>query len=199
MSTRNKIECLQDKVLVYFRLVDPCKLKYKCLIEDCPKDELSGKKKFNLVAHARKQHKKFFDQTFGDDHSIPPKKYPLPYRRLKYIQRCVEIVAVNGNPFTMLNESGIVDLLHDELETLKICGFAQGLGRPNYKAIKKHIAYLSGEIHKQIKSEVCGKFVAVMVDTRHRNEEWFVHFGRKHSIYVPRGAQNSYNRNDRID
>lgn len=164
MSGRKKRESLQDKVLEYFRLVDPRKNQYKCLIDNCKRDCLSGARKFNLVSHARTQHKYFFDQTFGKD-VIAVKKYPLPYRRLKYIQRCVEIVAVNGNPFTKLHESGVYGLLEDELEVLKMYGFAKGLGHPNYVTIKKQIAYLSGELQNEIKSEVCGKFVAVMVDT----------------------------------
>lgn len=165
MSTRKKVESLQDKVLIYFRLVDSSKQKYMCLIDDCKKDSLSGVRKYNLVSHAKTQHQKFFDQTFGEDRVIAEKKYPMPYRRLKHMQKCVEIVAVNGNPFTMLSQSGVGGLLLDELEALRISGFGVGLGGPNYAAIKNHIKYLSGEIHEQIKLEVRGKFVSVMADS----------------------------------
>lgn len=163
-TKRKKGEFLQDKVLEYFRLVDPVKKIYKCLIEDCRKEELSGSKKCNLVAHARNRHKKFFDHNFAYEF-IAGKKQSLEYARLKYIQTCVEIVAVNGNPFTKLNESGIRGILQDELNVLKMSGAGSELIHPNYGAIKKHISYLSSEIRNEIKSEVCGKFVAVMVDT----------------------------------
>lgn len=166
MSSRKK-DSLTEKVLKNFRLVDAENQKYKCLIDDCKKNDLSGKKKSNLLNHARSQHKFFFDNLFGADNveAFEILKKPLPYRRLKYIQTCVEIVAVNGNPFTKLNESGVRSLLQDEFNVLRLCGQAEGLGHPNYSAIKKHIKYLAGEIHKQIQFEVCGAFVAAMADS----------------------------------
>lgn len=161
---------MQEKVLVFFRLVDPVKKKYKCLIENCRKDELSGEKKFNLVTHVRAQHRTFYEKCFGNDQICTVQNHPLPYRRLKHLQTCVDIVAVDGNPFTKLHEIGIGSLLQGELDALKVCGFGDGLGRPNYPAIKKHIRYLAGEIQKQIKLEVRGRFVAVMVDTATKHD-----------------------------
>lgn len=134
MSTRKKGQSLTDKVIVFFRLEDPIKNKYKCLIENCKESDLSGDKKWNLVSHVKTQHKSFFNHTFGNYQTIAVKKYSLSYRRLKQIQNCVEIVAVNANPFTILHESGVGGLLQDELDASKICGFGDGLGRPNYVA-----------------------------------------------------------------
>lgn len=70
MSTPKKGQSLTDKVIVFFRLEDPIKNKYKCLIENCKKSDLSGDKKWNLVAHVKTQHKKIFDLTFGNYQTI---------------------------------------------------------------------------------------------------------------------------------
>lgn len=117
--------------------------------------------------YIRSQHKLFFEKVFGvhNEAVYEITKKPLPYRRLKYIQSCVEIVAVNGNPFTKLNESGVRGLLENEFVALKVCGLGEGLGHPNYPAIKKHIKYLAGEIQKQIQLEVRGTCEAAMADS----------------------------------
>lgn len=134
------------------------------MIEDCSK-ELSGKNKSNLVAHVRRKHEKFYKKNFGATKFQILKVIPLPIRRLQYIQNCVEFVAVNRNAFTILNQSGMKNLMQSDYDALRIGGFGSGLGRPNYPAIKKHIKYLSGAIVNKIKSEVRGGFISVMADT----------------------------------
>lgn len=166
MAQKKAAEFLQNKVCEYFFRVDPSdeRCRYKCMIENCCK-ELAGKKKSNLVAHVRRAHEKFYNEKFGSSKYHVVEVTPLPIRRLEYIQNCVEFVAVNGNAFAMLNQSGMRKLLQNDFAALRIGGYGSGLGWPNYTAIKKHIRYLSAEIMKRIKTEVQGAPVSVMVDS----------------------------------
>lgn len=165
MSVPEKRLPLQERIRPYFTLVDAVEKRYKCEIEDCNQKYLSGVKQSNLVSHVKKQHANFFRTTFAEDCIVPMNKYSLPYRRLRYIQKCAEIVAINSNPFSILNQSGICGLLEDELAVLRACGYAEGLHPPHYHAVKRHIAHLRNEIQNDIKCEVQDKAVAVMVDT----------------------------------
>lgn len=97
------------------------------MIGNCKKDELSGEKKSNLVNHARAQHRAFLEKYFENDQIRTGENHPLPYRRLKHLQTCVDIVAVDGNAFTKLHERGIGSLLQGEPDALKVRGFGAGL------------------------------------------------------------------------
>lgn len=116
----------------------------------------------------KRKHEHFFRDNFGNSKYQVSKVIPLPVKRLKYIQNCVEFVAVNGNAFTILNQSGMRNLMQNDFEALKFGGYGSGLGSPNYTAIKKHIKYLSGAIVKKVKTEVHGAFISVMADTATR-------------------------------
>lgn len=169
MSNR-KQTAYQKTVLSLFRLVNPEKKRYKCEVIDCKRDYLSGVKETNLAAHLRRMHPEVHKTLFGANYVVPMKKMSLPYRRLRYLQRCTEIVAVNGNAFTKLGESGIREVLQDDFDLLQQCGYGSGLSRPKFSSIKKHIAHLRDEIQKQISLEVRGRFIAVMADSATKND-----------------------------
>lgn len=155
-------ENLQTRVSKYFRKVsdNPGEIYYQCLISDKCVKWLNGKKPYNLVCHA-KTHKEFYRQHFENN---AEELSNMPATRLHYIQCCAEIVTINGQPFTSLNKSGFIKLNADKLQLLANTGYGEGLGK-DCPAVKNHIGYLTSEIIKQIKSEVNGKFVALMVDT----------------------------------
>lgn len=157
---------MTNKVLECFTRIGDSR-KYKCGIENCNK-ELLGIHKSNLVAHVRRCHLQFFEDRFKV--AQVPEVIPLPIKRLNYIQKCAEIVAVNGHAFTILDESGIRQLLRHDYEALKLGGFASGLSRPNFPAVKKHIRYLSHRIVEKIRVETRGASISVMADsaTKHR-------------------------------
>lgn len=157
---------LTNKVCEYFFRINPNdeQFKYKCGIESCNK-ELCGRNKSNLVAHVKRKHRKFFQENFSEAKYHVSVVVPLPIKRLKYIQNCVEFVAVNGHAFTILDESGMRYLRQNDYDELKLGGFGSGLSRPNYSAIKKHIKYLAGAIVDKIKAETHGTFISIMADT----------------------------------
>lgn len=118
------------------------------------------KKKYNLVAHA-KTHKDFF----RDNYEFEAKAHQnVQEIRLEFIQHCTELIAVNSEPFELLGKSGFLKMNKAKLQILKDAGCNSGLGGPGYTAVKNQIEYLAGEIVGEIRSEVEGKFVSLMVD-----------------------------------
>lgn len=156
-------DSLQTRVLKYFEKISdhPNDFMYRCLIDmKCTKHR-NGRKLCNLVTHA-KTHRDFFRVNFKVE-SIKLKGMPL--KRLDFIQHCAEIVTVNGQPYSDLDASGFKKLNAEKLQELEDAGYCVGLKPPKYPAVRDQIKYLSSEITKQIKFEVNGKFVSLMVDT----------------------------------
>lgn len=153
--------CLQSRVMAYFEQVTEGSNFYNCLIDDKCCKQLNGTKKQNLVSHAR-THREFFRVNFEIGAAT---QGDMPARRLEFIQYCTEIVTVNKQPFSALNWSGMRKLNQKTIKTLSDAGYGTGLNPPKCRAVKSHIGYLASEINAQIKSEVKGKFVSLMVDT----------------------------------
>lgn len=160
----------QTKVLSCFRLVDVERKRYACEVNDCPRDYLSGLKASNLAAHLRRAHSDLHKKIFGGKLITPVKQVSLAHRRLRYLQICTETVAVNGNAFTKLGESGYREANQDDLDLLQQCVYGSGLSGPHFSAIKTHIAHMRDEIQKQISLEVRGRFVAVMADSATKHD-----------------------------
>lgn len=154
---------MTNKVCEYFHLTDTERKKYRCGIENCSK-ELAGKNKSNLIAHVKRKHNNFYENNFGEAKYRILEIDPLPVKRLKFIQNCVEFIAVNGNPFTLLNTSGMKKLLENDYQSLKIGGFGSGLRSPHFRSIKSHIKYLCSVVIEKIKTETHGAPISVMAD-----------------------------------
>lgn len=153
----------QSKVAPYFKKIsdDENGPYFQCLIENCKAKPLSGKKKYNLVSHA-KTHRAFYKEHFetGADTLLE-----MPVKRLQFVQDCTEMVTVSGLPFAALNGTGLKRLIAEKLQELTDAGFGVGLKAPQCEAVRKQIPYLATEIMNQIKEEVKYKFVSLMVDT----------------------------------
>lgn len=163
MDKNKAFALLTNKVCEYFHLIDADKKKYRCGIEICGK-ELAGKNKSNLIAHVKRKHSNFYEKNFGEAKYQILEIDSLPVQRLKFIQNCVEFVAVNGNPFTLLNTSGMKKLLENDYQKLKIGGFGSGLRSPHFRSIKNHVKYLCSMVIEKIKAETLGAPISVMVD-----------------------------------
>lgn len=167
MAAKYGPESLQARVISrHFqkKTDNPEDFYYKCLIDECSRS-LNGKNKFNLVAHA-KTHRLFFGENYGPDTA---ELINLPVKRLEFIQHCTELVTVNSEPFALLSKSGFLKLNRKKLQQLKDAKLNSGLTVPKYTAVKDHISYLSTEIVNEIKMEVDGKFVSLMVDGATKN------------------------------
>lgn len=168
MATNNGAESSQCRIMgAHFEkklIHDKADKYYRCLISDtgesaCRKP-INGKKKWNLVAHA-KTHIIFFRENYGN---YLDRQVNVAAIRLEFIQNCAELVAVNDTPFHLFSKSGFLKMNKEKLQKLKDVGCNHGLGAPAYSAIKEHIHYLATEIFNEIRSEANGKFLSVMDD-----------------------------------
>lgn len=160
MAPVRERRCIKSRVMPYFELVSEAPKKYKCLIGKYCKIQ-NGNHEQNLVNHAR-THKEWYEENIDTDPQI---KKAMPVMRLEFIQRCTEIVTTNKAPFAALNWSGLRKLNEETIRTLTDAGYGVGLNPPKCRAVKEHIKHLTSEIIAQIKREVDGKFVSLMVDT----------------------------------
>lgn len=163
MALKNYAQNLQTRVVSNeFEKIsdDPTDYTYKCLMNEYCVKSINGKKKSNLVAHAR-THKDFFRAKY----EVGEKKVENMARtRLEFIQHCTELVTVNSEPFSLLNKSGFLKMNKNKLQRLNIAKCDSGLAAPACTAVKEHIKYLSAGIMDEIRKEVAGKFVSLMVD-----------------------------------
>lgn len=159
---------MQSQYMKFFERLEPENEEdhwYKCLAENCNK-RLQGKKRGNLKAHMQNQHKSFYAENIrygGLDSQT------LAVKRMEFIQHCTEIVTANCRAFNCLNDSGFKKLVAEKLDLLKATGFGDGLTAPQYTAVKVYALSLASKIEEQIKDEVRGKFVSIMVDTAKKN------------------------------
>lgn len=87
----------------------------------------------------------------------------------KFLQMCVEIVAINGRPFESLLDSGIKKMAEKHIADLKNLGSSLDLGDKNHSRIKQCMASVSLKIKQSIASEIRGLPVAIMVDIGTKN------------------------------
>lgn len=156
MASKNYAQNLQSRVVSndFKKCSDnPTDYTYKCLINEYCVKPIIGKQKSNSVAHAR-THKEFFRGKYEAGECDVKKMAKV---RLEFIQHCTELVTVNSEPFSLLNKSGFLKMNSNTLQSLNIAKCA-------CTAVKEHIKYLSAEIMNEVRKEVSGKFVSLMVD-----------------------------------
>lgn len=162
---------LREKVAKCFVAIDPSnKNKFQCKVENCER-VLCGKQPSNLTAHVKNCHKIFFETNIRRPVTNPT---AFAIKRLKYIQDCAEIIAINGCTFQFLCKSGFKNLIAEKVAELVEGGYGEGLTAPAYTAVRQHIAYQASQIEEQIKKEVKGKFVAIMTDAASKNSKSFL-------------------------
>jgi hypothetical protein len=161
LNTKTRKDSKADKALQYFTPVHNCANKsHKCNL--CEKF-LLAKKTSNLVPHLKFCHKQIYDIISTPQND---EKYYLK-KRLKFIQNCAEIVAINGRPFTYLNDSGFLKFIENDLNELIEAGY--GVDLRDKVEIKMYISELAEKIKNKIKSEVSSRYVSVMVDIGSKN------------------------------
>lgn len=84
----------------------------------------------------------------------------------RVVNGCVEMVTKNGLPFSTMDMSGFVKILDPILDGLANVNQPLSINRNN---IKKHVKNKANDTVEQIKREVKGRFVSIMMDiaTRH--------------------------------
>lgn len=163
-----KTNSQNERALQYYELVSPDKSTYKCIAENCNKI-LNGRKSSNLVTHLRSIHSKLYEDFVA---VIDMKHYEL--KRLKFIQNCSEIIAINGRPFTALNDSGFRKIVEKDLDELRKHNCGINMDDEHFTEIKDYIESVATKIKNKIIMETKDKLLSIMVDIARKNDRSFL-------------------------
>lgn len=151
------------KSLKYFAVIDGELDTYKCGIENCGRI-ISGKQKSNLVVHIKTKHSAIYESEFK------LKNEPeLEYKRLKMMQHLTEIVTINGRPFSYLSDSGLLNLIKDDLDILENAGMGIKIRYKDYSEVQEYIRLIAAHYRNTISREVLDKFLTLMIDITRKN------------------------------
>lgn len=134
---------------------------YKCNL--C-KRELSGACASNLVTHFKATHKQLYNDRIGDF-----TKDTIAVQRMKLMFSCVELVAINSYPFSLLSSSGFRNAIEHQTRALQLDGRSVNISDPHLFEIKDKVREVANKIKELITEEVKGKVISVMADTATRN------------------------------
>lgn len=153
----NATQCCRDYFIKSREIVNQKGVKnifYRC--KSCDK-ELNGTMEGNLVVHLRLQHTEIF-QIIEDASETVQKK------RIKLLLDCVELVAVNGNPFNRLLDSGLLSILNNTLKELEAAGKGVNLTHPGLVDVKEMLSKTAESVRKQIAEELTDRPLSLLVD-----------------------------------
>lgn len=125
---------------------------------------INGKSPSNLVTHFKNSHEKEYCEKIANK-----TEDSIPVRRLKTVFSCVELVAINNYPFSVLSSSGFRHALEDKLREFQLAGCSLNLSDHHVYEIKEKVREVATEIKSLIKSEVKQKVISVMIDSATRN------------------------------
>lgn len=167
MTTNFRPWSLNQKVQIYFEKIENKGLNktHICLIEGC-NTALAGEKACNLVAHIKSVHFELYKKIA----KTPSQTANFcELKKLKFIQNCVEIIAINLRPYSYLNDSGFVKSHEDILSTMAEGGHPINLNDKNHPEIKEVVDSLSEKIKDFIKDEVIDELLSLMIDITTKN------------------------------
>lgn len=124
---------------------------FKCRI--CA-TEIKGNRIHNLAGHIAYAHKEKYAEI------DPFLKEPLPMKQLQLLQNAVEIVSVNGRPFSFLSDSGYQAGIKNKIDKLNKAGHLIDLKRD----IKTHLRQMAEKVRAKICEEVKGISLGMQLD-----------------------------------
>lgn len=130
----------------------------KCLVDKCSSKVLQCSKPSNLKRHLAQRHRSVFASLFPNE--IDTKKH-AELEAFNALQDAIELVTVNGYPFSMLNASGMRGFVKARLKSIRSEGYFLSLNRCS---IVEHVANESNLIRKYIANELKGKTISIMFD-----------------------------------
>lgn len=149
------------KSLEYFTALteDGTKNMFKCKICNSP---INGTKQHNLSQHLKSVHLDIYNEIGGQSKHISVK-------RLELLQNLVEMVSVNGRPFSYIFDSGFQSIIRDEVSNLNAAGCSLHLMNKNLPEVKKHLNVMAEGVREKIKQEVRGRALSLMMDIGTKN------------------------------
>lgn len=130
----------------------------KCQVDKCKSKSIQCTKTANLKRHILQVHPEVFAQLFP--HEINSKKR-AELEKFNIIQDAVELVTVNGYPFSMLSASGMRGFIKSRVKYIQNEGLNAVVNRTDV------VGYVSEEndlIKKFMSLELKGKIVSLMFD-----------------------------------
>lgn len=131
--------------------------KGSCLIENCRSDQITWRP-FNLKRHLKQMHTKEFTKLFVEE--VDAEK-TAEIELFNVVQDAVELVTVNGMPFSILSSSGMRGFIDARIKALRLNGYLVSINRTN---IVEEIDKVSKHIENVIKVEMSRKLICLMFD-----------------------------------
>lgn len=129
-----------------------------CQVEKCTSKPMQCSKTSNLKRHLSMRHPHEYKKLFP--HEVDSKKQ-AELESFNAIQDAIELVTVNGYPFSMLSSSGMRGFINSRLQAIRPEGNAIPIDR---YSIMKHVAEESDLIRKFIAADLKGKKFSIMFD-----------------------------------
>lgn len=158
---------ISDMSSKYFSEIDQTKcgniVRIKTHICDLCGQQLNATKLWNLSNHLSTCHPEIYLKITAD------KIEKIPTKRLKLLQNCTEIVAVNGRPFSCLHDSGFQSIIAKTLKELVDAKQPLNLSDHNLTEVKKHLSETAEKMRKHIQNEVKDQSLSLLCDivTKH--------------------------------
>lgn len=130
------------------------KVFFSCLL--CKKN-VNGTKNSNLYSHLQFCHKDVLKTIENLDESVEEK-------RAKLLLDCVELVAVNGNTFSHLLDSGLLSMLDKTLNELEQAGRGVNLTDPHLYEVKEILSQTAKKVQQKICEELHDCPLSLLVD-----------------------------------
>lgn len=125
---------------------------YEC--KECGK-HINGNKGSNLAAHLQR-HEQLYSQIC--DNGL------IERNRLELLLNCVEFVAVDGNPFSSLNKTGLQSMIKKQLNELNQAGRSVNLKDPHLYEVKEMLQKTAQNVRQIIREELKNRLFSLKVD-----------------------------------
>lgn len=132
--------------------------KAVCQVPECSTKPMKCTKSSNLKRHLSIVHPKVYANLFP--HEVSAQKHS-ELEAFNAVQDAIELVTVNGYPFSMLNSSGMRGFIDSRLQAIRRNGYAATINRFD---ISKKVAEESNLIKKYITNELKDKTISIMFD-----------------------------------
>lgn len=117
----------------------------------------------NLISHIQHKHHELYIEINDG------KNTPMQVQRLELLQNLVEMVALNGRPFTIIHDSGFQSIIRKELEKLDAAGFGLSLSNANFPEVKGHMHKMAVKCRDKMKEEFRGRALSLLADIATKN------------------------------
>ena len=128
---------------------------YEC--RECGKN-VCGSTTSNLGSHLFHKHRDIYMEHVGKV------KESIPVKRLKLLQNCVSIIALNGRPFTSLLDFGFQNIVSNQLKKFHAAGHSLDLKSTRQPDVHRHLHETAEKVRNTIKKELKHRPLSILLD-----------------------------------